>query len=51
MKASNPPPFDAKLLKIDGKKAKVVNGEQAAKLAAEIKESFFHCRKAGEKRT
>jgi len=34
---SHPPPFEAKLLKIDGKKAKVVNGEQSAKLAAELR--------------
>ena len=37
----NPPPFDAKLLKIDGKKAKVVSGEQAAKLADTLKKSSF----------
>ncbi len=38
---SHPPPFDAKLIKIDGKKAKVVNGEQANQLAAEIKKASF----------
>lgn len=37
----NPPPFDAKLLKIDGKKAKVVNGEQAAKLLESLKKATF----------
>ena len=37
----NPPPFDAKLIKIDGKKAKVVNGEQAAKLAQTLKQASF----------
>ena len=37
----NPPPFDAKLIKIDGKKAKVANGEQAAKLAETIKKASF----------
>jgi len=36
-----PPPFEAKLLKIDGKKAKVANGEEAQKLAAEIKKASF----------
>jgi len=38
---THPPPFDAKLIKIDGKKAKVVNGEQANQLAAEIKKASF----------
>ena len=37
----HPPPFEAKLLKIDGKKAKVVSGEQSAKLADEIKKASF----------
>ena len=46
----NPPPFEAKLLKIDGKKAKVTSAEQSAKLADEIKKSFLYGRKAGEKR-
>ena len=44
-----PPPFDAKLLKIDGKKARVVNGEQAAKLAADIKEASFIVEKLEKK--
>ncbi len=45
----NPPPFDAKLLKIDGKKAKVINGEQAAKLAAEIRQADFIIEKLEKK--
>ena len=46
---SNPPPFEAKLLKIDGKKAKVINGEQAAKLAAEIQKADFIVEKLEKK--
>ena len=38
---NNPPPFDAKLLKIGGKKAKVINGEQSAKLAETLKKASF----------
>jgi DNA topoisomerase-1 len=45
----NPPPFDAKLLKIDGKKAKVVNGEQATKLADTIKKASFIVEKLEKK--
>ena len=37
----NPPPFEAKLIKVDGKKAKVTIGEQAAKLAVKIREADF----------
>jgi len=37
----NPPPFEAKLIKIDGKKAKVVSGEQANLLADTLKKSSF----------
>jgi len=39
--AGNPPPFDAKLLKLDGKKAKVSNGAQAAALVEKLKKSTF----------
>ena len=39
--SSNPPPFEAKLLKIEGKKAKVTSGKQSAKLADEIKKASF----------
>ena len=45
----NPPPFDAKLFKIDGKKAKVINDEQAAKLAAEIQQANFSVEKLEKK--
>ncbi len=45
----NPPPFDAKLLKIDGKKAKVVNGEQAAKLADTLNKASFIVEKLEKK--
>jgi DNA topoisomerase-1 len=38
---SNPPVFEAKLIKIDGKKAKVANGEEANKLAETLKNSSF----------
>ncbi|NTW78342.1 MAG: type I DNA topoisomerase, partial [Syntrophaceae bacterium] len=46
---SNPPPFDAKLHKIDGKKAKVVNGEQAAKLVESLKKASFIVEKLEKK--
>ena len=45
----NPPPFEAKLIKIDGKKAKVSDGEQAAKLAAEIRQADFVVEKLEKK--
>src|SRR5664280_671413 len=45
----HPPPFEAKLLKIDGKKAKVVSGEQSAKLADEIKKASFIVEKLEKK--
>lgn len=46
---SQPPPFEAKLLKIDGKKASVVNGEQAAQLAEEIQKASFIVEKLEKK--
>ncbi|MCX5849177.1 MAG: type I DNA topoisomerase, partial [Deltaproteobacteria bacterium] len=46
---SHPPPFDAKLLKVDGKKAKVSTGEQAQKLAAKIREADFSVEKLDKK--
>jgi len=46
---NNPPPFDAKLLKEDGKKAKVINGEQAAKLADTLKKASFIVEKLEKK--
>ena len=46
---SNPPIFEAKLLKIDGKKARVVNGEQAAQLADTLKKSTFVVEKLEKK--
>ena len=45
----NPPPFEAKLIKVDGKKAKVANGEQAAKLADKIKKADFIVEKLEKK--
>ncbi|HQL00952.1 MAG TPA: type I DNA topoisomerase [Smithellaceae bacterium] len=36
---SQPPPFDAKLIKVNGKKAKVSNGEEAGQLAEKIKKA------------
>ena len=46
---SNPPPFDAKLIKVDGKKAKVSTGEEANRLAAKIKEASFIVEKLEKK--
>jgi len=37
----NPPPFEAKLLKIDGKKAKVGDGVRSAEIVASLKEALF----------
>jgi len=45
----NPPPFEAKLIKVDGKKAKVTNGEQAQKLAAKIRQADFIVEKLEKK--
>ncbi|HOS15150.1 MAG TPA: type I DNA topoisomerase [Smithella sp.] len=45
----NPPPFEAKLHKVDGKKAKVTNGEQAAMLADKIKQAEFFVEKLEKK--
>jgi len=41
LEGENPPPFEAKLLKVDGKKAKVADGETSAKIAASLKEAVF----------
>jgi DNA topoisomerase-1 len=38
---SHPPPFEAKLIKVDGKKANVTTGEQAAALATKLRQSEF----------
>jgi len=46
---SNPPLFDAKLHKIDGKKAKVTNGEQAAGLVESLKKASFIVEKLEKK--
>jgi DNA topoisomerase-1 len=45
----NPPPFDAKLHKIDGKKAKVKNEEQAARLFESLKKASFVVEKLEKK--
>lgn len=45
----NPPPFEAKLIKVDGKKSKVTTGDQAQKLAAKIKEAGFAVEKLDKK--
>ena len=46
---SNPPPFDAKLIKIDGKKAKVTNGKQAAEIVTSLKKASFLVEKLEKK--
>ncbi|HQQ87365.1 MAG TPA: type I DNA topoisomerase [Smithellaceae bacterium] len=46
---SNPPVFEAKLIKIDGKKAKIVNGEQASQLAGTLKKAAFVVKKLEKK--
>lgn len=46
---SHPPSFEAKLIKVDGKKAKVTNSEQAQGLAAKIREADFNVEKLEKK--
>jgi DNA topoisomerase I len=46
---SNPPPLETKLIKIDGKKAKVTNGEQAAQLVEALKKASFIVEKLEKK--
>ena len=41
LEGSNPPPFEARLVKIDGKKAKVVNETQSAELVERLRHSPF----------
>ncbi len=41
LEGKNPPPFDAKLIKIDGKKAKISDGSRAAELTAALKTADF----------
>jgi DNA topoisomerase-1 len=41
LEGSNPPPFEAKLIKIDGKKAKVGNAERSAEVVASLKGAPF----------
>jgi DNA topoisomerase I len=41
LEGTNPPPFEAKLLKIDGKKAKVGDGVRSAEVVASLKEATF----------
>ena len=46
---SQPPPFEAKLIKLNGKKAKVSNAEEASRLADEIKKATFVVEKLEKK--
>ena len=41
LEGETPPPFEAKLIKIDGKKAKIGNGDDAANLVATLKKAEF----------
>ena len=41
LKAKNPPPFAANLVKIDGEKAKIGKGEEAEKIVSELKNLPF----------
>ncbi|MBU2055379.1 MAG: type I DNA topoisomerase [Proteobacteria bacterium] len=41
LEGSNPPPFEAKLAKIDGKKAKIGDAERSAEVVASVKEAAF----------
>ena len=51
LEGKNPPPFDAKLFKIDGKKAEVSNGEQAANIVDALKKSEFRVDSITKKET
>ncbi|MDO9228983.1 MAG: type I DNA topoisomerase [Syntrophales bacterium] len=41
LEGTNPPPFEAKLFKIDGKKAKIGDGSRSAEVVASLKEAPF----------
>ncbi|MEK7826132.1 MAG: type I DNA topoisomerase, partial [Thermodesulfobacteriota bacterium] len=41
LEGTNPPPFEAKLFKIDGKKAKVGDGSRSAEVVASLKDAPF----------
>src|SRR4029079_9082016 len=41
LEAGTPPPFNARLHKIDGKKAEVTNGADAAKIVAALEKGSF----------
>jgi DNA topoisomerase-1 len=41
LEGANPPPFEARLLKLDGKKARVADGETSGKIAASLKDALF----------
>ena len=51
LEGDTPPPFEAKLLKINGKKAKVDNEEQAASITKELKQQEFRVTKVTKKET
>jgi DNA topoisomerase-1 len=51
LEGSSPPPFEARLIKIDGKKAKVVNETQSAELMEKLKSSPFVVSKVEKKET
>ena len=41
LEGSNPPPFEAKLVKIDGKKAKIGNAERSTEVVASLQNAAF----------
>ncbi|MCX5857258.1 MAG: type I DNA topoisomerase [Deltaproteobacteria bacterium] len=49
LEGSNPPPFEARLTKIDGKKAKVVNETQSSELVAKLKVAPYTVAKVEKK--
>ena len=49
LKAPQPPPFSARLHKIDGKKAEVDNGEDAARIVADLESGRFVVRTVEKK--
>ena len=51
LEGSNPPPFEARLIRIDGKRAKVVNEAQSAELLETLKITPFIVSKVEKKET
>ena len=51
LKSTEPPPFEARCFKYDGKKADLKNGEQTLKIVSEIEDLPFRVSKVTQKKT